>query len=313
MGEKSIVHFEALPVLPYESDYLSYCMHCGTYNLGHKPCVKCGMVEEVSIDKIAAKTVRKYLGMRLLIAVLIYILLFIVSMSFAQIFLATLFTAACLGGNLLIYFKFKEVLIREEMSKHIEANCDKIKLDLGRQLGIATQNVEEGNLVEAYDRFRYLAKLMDTEEIRTYKLICLRSFHLRSDMPLEMNSLLLEEYNSHLIAYIYEVSKVKKELIDDATIAYIMKYKDQILMKNKGRKVIGSVLVACLRSKFLFLKYAEELPGYLEYFSKERLLRLCKLSKALENSMLRKRLLSEVREIVGEDEAFISYYEELEN
>lgn len=312
MAEKLIVNFDALPVLPYESDYLSYCMHCGTYNLGHKPCVKCGETVEVSLDEVAAKTVRRHVGIRMSIALLVYVLLFIISMDFMQIFLATIFTGICIALNILIYRHFKQSLIQTEMYKHIKANIDKIKSDLQKQMGIATKNVDEGNLVEAYDRFRYLAKLTDTEEVRTYKLICLRNFQLRSDMPLEMNTLLQEECNSFLIDYIYEISKLKKELIDDATLGYIVKYKEQVLMKSRGEKKLGNILAASLRSKFLFCKYASEMPGYLKYFSKERLLRLCKLSKAIEDNELRRMLLSEIKEIVGDEDAFVSYYEELE-
>lgn len=311
MAEKLIVNFEALPIYPYESDYLSYCMHCGTYNLGNKPCVKCGEASEVSLDEVAARTVRKHVGIRLSIAFLIYALLFIISMNFIQVIVATVFTGICIALNILIYRHYKQTLIQAEMRKHIRANRDKIKSDLRKQMGIATKNVEEGNLVEAYDRFRYLAKLTDTEEVRTYKLICLRNFELRSDMPLEMNTLLQEESNSFLIDYIYEVSKVKNELIDDATLSYIVKYKEQVLMKNKGEKKLAIILTASLRSKYLFCKYAGEMPGYLKYFSKERLLRLCKLSKALEDQVLRRTLLGEVKEIIGEEDAFISYYEEI--
>lgn len=312
MAEKLIVNFEALPIFSYESDYLSYCMHCGTYNLGHKPCVKCGEATEVSLDEVAAKTVRKHVGIRMSIALFLYALLFIISMDFMQILLATIFTGICIALNILIYCHFKQSLVHAEMSKHIQANIDQIKSDLKKQMSIATKNVDEGNLVEAYDRFRYLAKLTDTEEVRTYKLICLRNFQLRSDMPLEMNTLLQEDYNSFLIDYIYEVSKLRKELIDDATLSYIVKYKEQVLMKNRGERKLASILAASLRSKFLFCKYAREMPGYLKYFSKERLIRLCKLSKTLEDKELRKILLNEVREIIGEEDAFISYYEELE-
>lgn len=311
MAEKLIVNFDALPVLPYESDYLSYCIHCGTYNLGDKPCVKCARTTEISLDEVAARTIRKHFSIRMTLTLLMYVLLFLVSMNFTQLFCATLFSGICTLFNILIYRHFKEFLIRAEMNKHIKANSDRIKSDLKKQMVIATKNVDEGNLVEAYNRFRYLAKLTDTNEVRTYKLICLRNFQLRSDMPLEMNMLLQEEYNSFLIDYIYEISKLKKELIDDATLSYILKHKEQVLMKNRGEKKFGNILVATLRSEFLFCKYASEIPGYLKYFSKERLLRLCKLSKTIDDEVLRRTLLNEVKEIIGEEDAFVSYYEEL--
>lgn len=310
--EELIVHFKELPVFPYNMEYLTYCKHCGTYNLGNKACVKCNQTKEVSLEEAAGITVTKGLVIRELIAVGIYAALFILAQDFKQILVATIFTTICLVANLLIYKRYKEELILNEIEAHIQSNCDKIKSDLSKQMGIAIQNVESGNPVEAYDRFRYLSKLIDNDEVRTYKLICLRNFKLRSDMPLELKELLQEEYNSYLVDYIYEVSKVKKELIDDATLAYVVQYKDEVLTKHKGKKMMGSILSGALKSKFLLSKYAEEMPGYLRYFSKDRLLRLCKMSGGIKDTYLKNKLLQEVKEIVDQDEAFASYLQTLE-
>lgn len=307
MAEKLIVQFQELPVLPYNMDYLTYCKHCGTYNLGSKACVKCGRQEEVSLEQAASGTTLRQFIIRQLLLVGLYSALFILADSFKSIALATMFTLICLVCNTVIYKQYQEFMVRHEIIRHIASNEDKIKSDLSKQMGIAIQDVESGNVVEAYDRFRYLAKLIDNDEVRTYKLLCLRNFQLRSDMPLELKGLLQQECNSYLIDYIYEVSKVRKELVDDATLDYIVKYKEQVLMKNKGKKIMGSVLAGALKSKFLFIKYAEEMPGYLSYFSKDRLLRLCKMSNSIKDVNLRSRLLTEVREIVGADEAFTSY------
>ena len=311
MGEL-IVHFKELPVLPYNMDYLTYCKHCGTYNLGNKACVKCSHTKEISLEETANITVTKGFAIRELIAVGIYAALFILAQDFKQILFATVFTVLCMVLNILTYKKYKNELVLKEIEAHIKANQDKIKEDLSKQMGIAIQDVESGNVVEAYDRFRYLAKLIDNDEVRTYKLICLRNFKLRRDMPLELKELLQEDYNSYLLDYIYEVSKVRKELIDDATLTYIVQYKEDILAKHKGKKMMGSILAGALKSKFLLNKYAEEMPGYLNYFSKNRLLRLCKMSGAIKDTHLRNKLLQEVKDIVGQEESFASYLQVLE-
>lgn len=307
MAEKLIVNFKALPVLPYNMDYLTYCKHCGTYNLGKTACVKCGREEELPLDQVAVQTVIKQFIIRQLICIAIYAGLFILSKDFKEIALSTLFILVCIGLNTLIYKKYQEVMVRHEMEQHILSNVDKIKADLKKQMGIAIQDVEANDVVAAYDRFRYLAKLIDNDEVRTYKLICLRNFQLRSDMPLELKELLQEEYNSYLIDYIYEVAKLRKDLVDDATLSYVVQYKDEVLTKNKGRKIMATILLGALKSKFLLSKYAEDIQGYLVYFPKERLLRLCKMSGCIKNSQIRAEILQEVRAVVGEDEAFTSY------
>lgn len=307
-----IVHFKELPVLPYNMDYLTYCKRCKTYNLGNKACVKCNQTKEISLEAEATITVMRGLVIRELMAVGIYIVFLVLAQDLKEIVLTTGFTIGCLVLNFLIYKRYKNEMILKEIDQHIQANSHKIKFDLSKQMGIAIQDVEEGNVVEAYDRFRYLSKLIDNDEVRTYKLICLRNFKLRSDMPLELKEILQEECNTYLIDYIYEVSKVRKELIDDATLTYIVQYKEQVLMKNKGKKIMGSILSGALKSKFLLNKYAEEMLGYLSYFTRDRLLRLCKMSKGIKDISLRNKLLKEVKEIVGQEEDFASYLQGIE-
>ena len=303
--EKLIVHFKELPVFPYNMDYLTYCKSCKSYNLGNKACIQCGRDEEISLDKMASIVVARQFMIRELIVIVLYIGLLILASSPLQIIAGTLLTGVCILLNFIIYKKYKSTYEMKEIDRYIHINLDKIKSDLSRQMSMAIQDIEENRAVEAYDRFRYLAKLIDNDEVRTYKLICLRNFKLRSDMPLELKELLQQEWNDYLIDYIYEVSKLRKELIDDATLNYVMQYKEQVLEKHKGRKIIGSVLAGALKSKFLLAKYAEEMPGYLSCFSKDRLLRLCKMSGCIKDKMLREKLLEEVKEIIGEDEYFI--------
>lgn len=307
MENKLIVHFNEMPVLAHNIDYLSYCKHCGTYNLGQKACVNCNEEEEISIDAVASYTVKKHFIIRELMNIAICVALFILAKDAKDIFIAILFSLIGIGATGYIFYKFKNELILNEMREHLMANKDKIKADLSKQMNIAIEDIEKGHPVEAYDRFRYLAKLIDNDEVRTYKLVCLRSFSLRSDMPLELKEMLQQEYNAYLVDYIYEVSKIKKDLVDDATLTYILTYKEEVLMKHKGDKILASVLEGALKSKFLLNKYAAEMKGYIKFFSRERLLRLCKMSKEIKDECVRRELLQEVKEVVGEDEAFKGY------
>lgn len=309
--DELIVHFNELPVLPYNMDYLTYCKHCGTYNLSNKACVKCGQENEITLEEMVASIIFKKLVARELIVMGIYIGLLKMAQNLTTILGITLFSVGCFIANILIYKKYKEAMILDEVERYLQRDKDKIKADLNKQMGIAIKDVDAGNVVEAYDRFRYLAKLIDNDEIRTYKLICLRNFKLRSDMPLELKELLQEEYNTYLVDYIYEVSKLRKELIDDATLSYIVQYKEEVLMKHKGYKIMASVLSGALKSKFLLNKYAEEMQGYLKYFSKDRLLRLCKMQTGIKDRILRIKLLKEIKEIVGSNQKFEGYFKEV--
>lgn len=312
MADQLIVHFKELPVLPYQMDYLTYCKHCGTYNLANKACVECNQVEEITLEEMTAKTVSKQLMKRELMMIGFYAVFFIVTMDLLAILLGAVITIGGLVANRLIYKKYKEAFILSEMHRHINSHIDQIKEDLNKQMGIAIKDVEEGRPVEAYDRFRYLSKLIDNDDVRTYKLICLKNFKLRRDMPLELKEMLQEDYNTYLVDYIYEVSKLKKELIDDATLDYMVRYEEEVLSKHKGNRIMASVLEGTLKSKFLLNKYAEKMPTYIECFSRERLLRLCKMSKGIKDETLRAQILHKVNDIVGTDEAFGDYLQEIQ-
>lgn len=307
MSGKLAVTLKEIPVLPYEIDYLAYCKRCHTYTLKHMNCIQCKETKEISIDQLVNKQVRRRLVVRLMGLVGVLLLMIGISETLIIRLAALGWMGLCILCYLLIYKKYKEQFFNKALRNYIYEHHKEIAEDLALQFKKATKDIENSQLVAAYERLRYLAKLIDNDEVRLFKLLCVRSFDLRSDMPLEMNTLLQQECNSFLIDYIYEVSKVRKDLIDEDTLLYIIEYKDKVLMKNKGKKIIASVLEASLRSKYLLQKYAKYMPGYLQYFPKTRLLRFCKLSSCIDDEILRNGLLEEVRQVVGEDAAFEKY------
>ena len=105
---------------------------------------------------------------------------------------------------------------------------------------------------------------------------------------------------------------MRKDLIDEDTILYMLEFKEQVLTKKKGPQMMASILEASLRSKYLLAKYAKYMLGYVRYFSKERLLRLCKMSHCIEDKVVRYALIEEVKEIVGNDDDFTKYFAQLE-
>ena len=302
MAEKLVVQFNQLPVYQSKLDYLVYCMNCKTYHINdEKACIKCEKGEmHVSLEYIAEKTVKKRFINGLGILVILYILMFSVSMSFMMIFLGTMSAVVSLILYGLIYFRYKEAYCKKELEKHVKANSNKIKADLIMQWEQCKEQISAGGYLEAYEKLRYLSGLMDGEELRAYKLICLNHFHLRSDMPLELKTVLLTQCNMLLIRYIYEVSKVKKELIDEAAINYIINYRQQVLTEEKGEEILASVLGGALRSKFLLNKYAVVLKEYLTYLPKDRLLRLMKIQDGIIDPVLRAEIVSKLTALVGE-------------
>ncbi len=303
MTEKLVVQFDQLPVYDSPLDYLAYCMGCNTYHMNdQKPCIKCGKADvSVSLECIAEKTVKRHFLNGMGILVMLYALMFVVSMSWTAIFWGTVYTIVCIvlyGG---IYLRYKEAYCKKELEKHVRANSQRIKLELEKQWEVCKEQMNNGDYLGAYEKLRYLSQLVDNEEIRVYKLICLNHFHLRKDLPLELKTVLLPDCNMLLIRYIYEVAKLKKELIDEATINYILRYRQQVLTEEKGEEIVASVLGGALRSKFLLNKYALALKEYLPYLPKERLLRLRKIQDGISDEALREEIISQIATLVGEE------------
>lgn len=303
MTEKLVVQFDQLPVYDSQLEYLVYCRGCNTYHMNdQKPCIKCGKDDlSVSLECIAIKTVKRHFLNGLGILLILYAFMFIVSMSWRGIFFGTVYTMICVGLYGMIYLKYKKAYHKKELEKHIKYNRHKIEQDLQKQWEACKKQISDGDYLGAYEKLRYLSQIIDNEEIRVYKLICLNRFHLRKDLPLELKTVLLKDCNMLLIRYIYEVAKLKKELIDEATINYILRYRQQVLTEEKGEEIVASVLGGALRSKFLLNKYALALKEYLPYLPKERLLRLRKIQDGISDQALREEIVSQIATLVGEE------------
>lgn len=310
MIEKLVVQFENLPVYAHKVDYIVYCKGCHTYNINNKKaCYKCGHTQKMlSLDAIAEKTVKKNFLSRTVLILIIYAVLFLLSMNFSNIIWVSVYTLVGLILNTIIYMVFKESFCIEELEKHIIANEQKIKDDLRNRFEENKAKVAAGKYLEAYEELRYLGMLMDSEELRKNKLACLNTFRLRKDLPLELKEVLVENYNIYLVAYIYEVSKIKKELIDEATILYILKYKDEILKLKQGREIIAGVIGGALKSKMLLDRYAQVVYEYIDYLPKDRIIRLCKIKEGITDKVLLEQIIDQIKLKYGFDEALVKYF-----
>lgn len=309
MQEKQVVQFSPLPVYYYKTDYLTYCKACHTYNIHDgKPCYKCGSTKDfTTLEAIAYKTVQKDFFNRTCFIFIVYAVLFLLSMKFSNIIGVSIFTFLCLGIHFLIYKGFKKYLVMKEFEEHITLNTKEINKDLNEILKRAEIKIEKEAYLEAYEDLRYLGMVMDRKSIRNNKIMCLKEFRLRSDLPLEMKEVLIGECNRYLIYYIYEVAQIKKELIDEQTIDYILRCKGAIMEFPEGRKIVATVVEASLKSKMLTNKYAKELYDSIDYLPKERIVRLCKIKNCIVDENVRGQIVDRIKLKYGYDEAIDKY------
>jgi len=309
MQEKLVVQFTPLPVYCDKSDYIVYCKACHSYHINNQSsCYKCGGTNSLaSIESIVQKEVRRNFYNRTCFILIVYMLLFLVSRSFSTLILISSYTLACILLNLLIYTLFKPSLLMAEYDKYITLNQSQIKNNLKEMLIKAEEKIEEKKYLEAYVDLRYLGVLIDNEQIRLDKVNCLRHFRLRADLPLEMKELLVNKCNKYLIYYIYEVAQLKKEIINEATIKYILGYKKQILDLPKGEEIIAQVVMTALKSKYLTHKYASDIYEYIDYLPKDRLVRLLKIKDCILDQTLLQQIADKVKLKYGQDEQLNGY------
>lgn len=309
MSKRLAVTLEAFPYHDANIAYVSYCKGCHTYNISRSQvCYKCNeKLKQVSLEQIAEETVKKNFKNRCLILLLIYTLLFLVSMNFKSLMISTGSIVICLCGHVLIYNYYKKHFVMDELKRHLNHNRQHIKNDFEQLFEVCKKQVSEGNYLEAYENLRYLGKVVDHEELRTLKLMCLSHFRLRSDMEFEVKEVLVEKCNVYLIDYIYEVAKLKRQVIDEASIAYILRYEKDILALQSGREVIATVVGCALKSKLLLNRFAEVVYEYVDYLPKERVLRLCKIQQGIKDKELREKILERIELKYGREEALERY------
>ncbi|MNJ63027.1 hypothetical protein D3C77_588910 [compost metagenome] len=96
-------------------------------------------------------------------------------------------------------------------------------------------------------------------------------------MELELEPLLLENFDPELAAYIGELTKIKRELIKDRTFKYIIKYEQQIITMEHGEDILAGVAGAAVRMQRYVLAYAGFIARYARRLPKDRFLRLYRI------------------------------------
>ena len=91
--------------------------------------------------------------------------------------------------------------------------------------------------------------MVRNDRIRLQQIVLLQSFSLRSDMELELEPLLLDEFDPDLAAYIGEIAKIKRELINSKAIRYLLAHEADILRMEHGRQIMIDAAGAAVRKK----------------------------------------------------------------
>jgi hypothetical protein len=161
---------------------------------------------------------------------------------------------------------------------------------LGRGIGIIKEGLEinrqeavsvlRENDVLAYEKLRELSILLRGDRIARQRVALLHGFLLRKDMDLELEQLLLKDFEPLLAEYIGEIAKVRPDLIKDRTLRYVKNYEVEIRNMDNGMTILTGVAGAAVRMKRYALLYSSMIGRYVQDLPKDRFMRLSKLIAA---------------------------------
>ncbi|AWV31937.1 hypothetical protein [Paenibacillus odorifer] len=280
MNKKRPVTFRPFKAPRYAYDKLRICRHCGRYTaLGEDRCSKCGRASLITVEQHAASLARRKMHTRLLFILLLTLASVYFGNSIQQMIL-------CGAGGLvlagLLYYTQRKVRQNENLRSLNEL--------LGRGIGIIKEGLEANRQeavsvlreddVLAYEKLRELSILLRGDRIARQRVALLHGFLLRKDMDLELEQLLLKDFEPLLAEYIGEIAKVRPDLIKDRTLRYVKNYEVEIRQMANGLTILTSVAGAAVRMKRYALLYSNMIGRYVQDLPKDRFMRLSKLITA---------------------------------
>ncbi|MEI2397610.1 hypothetical protein [Paenibacillus phytohabitans] len=280
MSKKKPVTFRPFKAPRYSYEKLRICRRCGRYTaLGEERCTRCSRASLTPVEKQAVSIAGRKMHTRLLLI----LLLTLASVYFGQSLQQMALSGA--GGIViagLVYYTQRKVRQNENLyalNELLGRNILRIKedLELNRQEAVS---VLRENDVLAYEKLREISILLRGDRISRQRVALLHGFQLRKDMVLELEQLLLKDFEPLLAEYIGEIAKVRPDLIKDRTLRYVKNYEVQILEMDKGLAILTVVAGAAVRLKRYALLYSGLIGRYVQELPKDRFLRLSRLIAA---------------------------------
>jgi len=279
MTNKSAVQFRKSKKSTYTFRRLKYCKKCGQYDvLFDSDCPYChskGSFE--SIENYA-----QMLNHRLdLSEKFLFASLLLASVVLAQD-LTQLGLAFAAGAILLTLYRlmlryYKPIIKSCRLQKIVQSHIPRIASGLETAINEAVADAKLDRYKDAYEKLREVGAFLNHDQIKLYRIACLNTFIIRKDMELELETLIPNGYYRDFVEYLYEVSKVNRQLIRQSILEYVVEHRDQIETLDHGKSIIANVLAASIRLKHFALAYRSLIADYIDLLPKDRFLRLCHL------------------------------------
>ncbi|MGN7359645.1 hypothetical protein ACTHPF_19605 [Paenibacillus sp. SAF-054] len=283
MNKKKPVRLRPYYKTRYAYEKLRVCKHCRSFTvLWEDKCANCGKHALIPVMDQARINAKRSMQNERLTALLITLAAVLFSQTFLQIVLCLLGGIALTVLLWWIQRKMLDTQTRRHLDKLLRNSERRIIEGIYLNLTTASAAIKDDEQL-GYEILREIATIVHNDRIRLQQIMLLQTFVLRKDMELELEPLMLEDFEPALAEYIGELAKIKRELIKGSAIRYVLRYEREILRMKDGAGIMASVAGAAVRMKKYVDAYPEFLLRYARQMPRERYLRLYQLVRRHPN------------------------------
>ncbi|MFD0586524.1 hypothetical protein ACFQZE_00815 [Paenibacillus sp. GCM10027627] len=258
---------------PYQK--LKICAKCSHFTvLGEDLCAICGKSSLKPLEKRAAVLVQKKIWRERLFLLILAGAGIPFCESPLQIGLLAGTAIAVLAFIWTLQVRSTPALCSVQLEKLLQRNAYALVTGLAQDRQAAIKVFQGGDKPRTYEMLREIGALVQTDQLRLEQILLLQTFHLRRDMDLMIEPLLMDVFHPDLAAYIGELAKIRRDLLKENTFRYVLQHEAEILKMANGKAILTGVSAAAVRKKRYIALYPYLLIRYARYLPKDRFLRL---------------------------------------
>lgn len=300
-----------LPVLERSRrnyDRLRVCRRCGQYTiLPGEDCPKCGKARLVPVMEQARSKARRKMLNEILFTLLLTIIAVLLAQDMTQIAIAAASGLVLIALLVLVQRRMMGRETLRQLSRLFRYDHATIHEGLVQDQSTGVETVRSGEDVKGYHILRQTAVLVHNDRLRLALLSLLQNFRLRSDMDLELETLITRDFDPLVADYIGEIARLKRDMIKDRSIRYIIANEPKILEMENGWNILISVTSAAVRMKRYVTMYPGFIRRYARFLPRERFVRLYHVVRndpALQGEVLGQDMENIRAELYADDPAF---------
>ncbi|GAA0847082.1 hypothetical protein ACXFAU_25970 [Paenibacillus glucanolyticus] len=263
MDKKKPVQLRPYIKTRYVYQKLRVCKHCHNFTiLWENSCTFCKRHSLVHVMELAEKKAKRSMQSDRLLFYIIGLSAVLLSQTFLQIVISFACMVVLLVWLWLIQRRVLQTETLHALDKLIRSHQKQILDGLDLNKATAAAAIKEDAQL-GYEIVREISSLVRNDRIRLQQIVLLQTFSLRKDMELELEPLLLNEFDPDLAAYIGEIAKIKRELINSKAIRYLLDHEADILRMEQGRQIMIDAAGAAVRKK----KYIDTFPDFISRYA----------------------------------------------